>query len=90
MMGFGGMGMTLPWLIGATAIAAIWIGVWRLLLAIGVATPDNEHDTAPKLAAHRPASTTWQQPDFGATHNRPDEPDPTRLPTFLPGESDHR
>ncbi|MFZ0530770.1 MAG: hypothetical protein WAL91_09560 [Propionicimonas sp.] len=31
MMGFGGMGMSLPWVFGGITIAAIWIGLCPFL-----------------------------------------------------------
>jgi hypothetical protein len=63
MMGFGGMGMTVPWLVGVITLAAIWAGVWWMLTAIGINPRPRGHRPPPSLP-ERPGSPTWQQPDF--------------------------
>ncbi len=51
MMGFGGMGMAIPWLFGAITLAAIWVGVWWLLTAIGMTAQHSHHHTPTQIAA---------------------------------------
>lgn len=86
MMGFGGMGMTVPWLFGVVALATIWAGVWWMLSAVGI-TPPRRHVPPPAPAA-MPATTTWEQPQFDASG--PATPAATQEPDLLRSESEHR
>lgn len=74
MMGFGGMGMTLPWLFGGITVAVIWAGVFWILASLGGARNRTEPGTpAPPTAQLTQA--TWQQPiftaDAGASDSEP-------------------
>lgn len=73
MMGFGGMGMTLPWLIGGLAVAAIWAGVFWIVACLGgVYTHARPSTQAPAQLT----SSTWQQPAFTVGDASPAEPHP--------------
>lgn len=66
MMGFGGMGMAIPWLGGIFTVAAIWVGVWWILAAIGAA-PRPSRPTHSPTSAQLPPATAWTQPPFAST-----------------------
>lgn len=92
MMGFGGMGMAIPWLFGVLTVAAIWVGVWWLLTAMGMtAHPGNQHTLPPGAATQLPQAT-WQQPSFTAPEALASLvlPAPEPTPTPAQAESDHR
>ncbi|CAL8977665.1 hypothetical protein PROP_02248 [Propionicimonas sp. T2.31MG-18] len=65
-MGFGGMGMPVLWLFGVVVLAAIWAGVWWMLVAIGLTPGRHPHQLPPPSLRQRPESQTWQQPGFAA------------------------
>ena len=92
MMGFGGMGMAIPWLFGAITLAAIWVGVWWLLTAIGMTAQHSHHHTPPSIAATQLPPATWQQPSFTAAEGAPSPGQPAAQPHSTPvrAESDPR
>ena len=83
MMGFGGMGMTLPWLFGGIAVAAIWAGVFWILASLGGAHTRTQAGT-PASPPSQLTQATWQQPTFTPGEVSAAEPDPT--PTGVRGE----
>ncbi len=85
-MGFGGMGMTMPWLVGVLTLAVIWAGVWWMLTAMGI-TQRQPHRHVPPMPPQDevPAATTWAQPRFGTTGTVTSEE-----PDLLHSESDPR
>lgn len=84
MMGFGGMGMTLPWLFGGITVAAIWAGVFWILASLGGA---HARTQSPTPAPPPPQLTPepWQQPTFTTDGANAAEPDPA--PAGVRGES---
>lgn len=61
MMGFGGMGMTVPWLFGVVALATIWAGVWWMLSAVGI--------TRRVATCRRPRQQRCRPPRRGSNRN---------------------
>ena len=90
MMGFGGIAV--PWLFGVLTVAAIWVGVWWLLSAIGMTAQRSQPNTPPAPAATQLPPGTWQQPRFTAADAPPPlrQPDPEPHPKPNRAESDHR
>jgi hypothetical protein len=74
MMGFGGMGMAIPWLFGAMTLAAIWAGVFWIVASLGGA---HAHAGPSTQSAAELTPPTWQQPTFTAGDASATEPDPT-------------
>ncbi len=92
MMGFDGMGMTVPWLFGALALAAIWAGVWWMLTAIGMNPGQHGHRPPPQSLPERSEPQTWQQPGFAATDaaRQPTSAEPHLEVHSTQPESDYR
>ncbi len=92
MMGFGGMGMAVPWLFGVITVAAIWVGVWWLLAAIGLTAQRSQHSAPAGPAAMQLPPVTWQQPSFTTADAAPTpgQPDPEPSPTPVHAESHNR
>ena len=90
-MGFGGMGMAVPWLFGVITVGAIWLGVWWLLTALGMTAQHSHHTTAAAPAPTQlPPAAAWQQPSFTATEVPPPPGQPDPHPTPVRTESDYR
>ncbi len=91
-MGFGGMGMPVLWLFGAFALAAIWAGVWWMVVAIGMDPGRRRHHPPPPSLRDRLESQTWQQPGFApgdpVVPSTGAEPEPRAHPIHT--ESDDR
>ena len=85
MMGFGGMGMALPWLFGGITVAAIWAGVFWLVASLGSAHTRTGSGTPAPAPPAQLTQATWQQPTFSAGHSSAAEADPE--PAGVRGES---
>jgi hypothetical protein len=87
MMGFGGTGMTVGWVFGGIAVAAIWIGVWWILASVGAA-PGRSRPGPPRSERQaRPAVPRWQQPRFAEPAPRDEYAEPASGPS-RPGSQD--
>lgn len=78
MMGYAGMGMTVPWLFAGIVVALIWAGVWWMVSTIGVSRPHQPPSAAP--ARPQLPAPSWQQPDF----SRADAADPLAAEPGMP------